>query len=206
MAERLASGRHHLSREQVAANQRQRLFNALAVVMADRGYSNTTVDDLIKQAGVSKATFYQHFTSKQDCFLSAYAHMQQHLMGAVSAVPATGTPIEHFGAVLDRYLSFIALDPSTARLFLVEVYAAGPAAIRRRVELQREFVTGVAEVFKARSEADRFACQALVAAISTLVVNTLTEADGDAVRALKEPILGYAERVMAESPQRPTAR
>ncbi|AFM15625.1 transcriptional regulator [Mycolicibacterium chubuense NBB4] len=196
MAERLASGRHHLTKEEVAANQKQRLFKALAAVMAKNGYSNTTVDDLIKEAKVSRATFYQHFDSKQDCFMSGYARMQRRVIDAILAAPATGTPMQRFAVMLDNYLGFIALDPPTARLFLLEVYAAGPEAMRRRVELQDEFVSGVAKVFKVRSKADRFACQALVAAISTLVTNALTDGGADEVKALRKPILAYTERVM----------
>ncbi|KGI66867.1 TetR/AcrR family transcriptional regulator [Mycolicibacterium rufum] len=200
MVERLASGRHQLSREEVAAHQRQRLFKALAAVMTTNGYSNTTVDDVIKEAKVSRATFYQHFESKQDLFMAGYARMQRHVIDAIRTVPTTGTPMQNFAVMLDRYLGFIALDPSTARLYLLEVYAAGPEAMRRRVELQQEFVAGVAQIFGARNDADRFACQALVAAISTLVINTLTGGDADAVVALRTPILEYTERVMGSAP------
>ncbi len=199
MAERLASGRHHLTREEVAANQRRRLFKALSAVMTKKGYGDTTVDDVIKAAKVSRATFYQHFDSKQDCFMAGYARMQRHVIDAIRAVPTSGTPMENFTVMLDRYLGFVALDPSTARLYLLEVYAAGPEAVRRRVELQQEFVAGVAKVFKARSTTDRFASQALVAAISTLVVNALTEGGGEAVTALRQPILDYTERIMGTS-------
>ncbi|UXA18824.1 TetR/AcrR family transcriptional regulator [Mycobacterium sp. SMC-4] len=196
MAERLASGRHQLSRQEVAAHQKQRLFTALATVMAQNGYSHTTVDDLIKAAGVSKATFYQHFTSKQDCFMAAFARSQQRVVAAMHASPTTGTPMERFEVMLDRYLNFIALDPLRSRLFLVEVYAAGPEAMRRRVELQQEFVKAAAKVFNARSAADRFACQALVSAISALVTNALADGDAAAVTALKKPLLGFASKAM----------
>jgi TetR/AcrR family transcriptional regulator len=196
MAERLASGRHRLTRDQVAASQKQRLYKALAVVMAANGYNNTTVDDLIKHAKVSRATFYQHFDSKQDLFMAAYARMQRFVMEVILAAPATGTPMQRFAIMLDKYLGFMAADPPTARLFLVEVYAAGPEAISRRMELQQEFVSGVVNVFKARSKADRFACQALVAAISTLVTGALNEGDSDAILALKKPILRFTERVL----------
>ncbi len=196
MVERLASGRHQLSREEVAAHQKQRLFKALAAVMTADGYGNTTVDAVIKEAKVSRATFYQHFESKQDLFMSGYARMQRHVIDAIRSVPTTGTPMQNFAVMLDRYLGFIALDPPTARLYLLEVYAAGRDAMRRRVDLQQEFVAGVGQIFGAHSDADRFACQALVAAISTLVSNTLTGGDADAVLALRAPILEYTERVM----------
>lgn len=200
MVERLASGRHQLSREEVAAHQKQRLFKALATVMTANGYSNTTVDDVIKTAKVSRATFYQHFESKQDLFMAGYARMQRHVVDAIRSVPTHGTPMQNFAVMLDRYLGFVALDPATARLYLLEVYAAGPEAMRRRVELQQEFVAGVTEIFDARSDTDRFACQALVAAISTLVINALTSGDADDVTALRTPILDYAERVMGSAP------
>ncbi|MGE2736042.1 TetR/AcrR family transcriptional regulator [Mycolicibacterium vaccae] len=196
MAERLASGRHNLSREQVSANQKQRLFKALGAVMSTKGYNNTTVEDLITEAGVSRATFYQHFTSKLDCFMSAFARMQRHVISAVDAVPDTGPPMERFSVMLERYLGFMALDPSMARLFLVEVYAAGPDALRRRVELQQEFVAGIAAIFDAHSDEDRFACQMLVAAIAAMVTNALADGDPGAITALHDPILGFTKKVM----------
>ncbi|KRE25575.1 TetR family transcriptional regulator [Mycobacterium sp. Soil538] len=196
MVERLASGRHHLSRDEVAAHQKQRLFKALAAVMTANGYSNTTVDDVIKEAKVSRATFYQHFESKQDLFMAGYARMQRHVIDDIFAVPAAGTPMQRFAAMLERYLGFIALDPATSRLYLLEVYAAGPDAMRRRIALQQEFVAGVVQIFDARTNADRFACEALVAAISTLVTHALTDGDADAVTGLCKPILDYTERVI----------
>ena len=199
MTKRLASGRHHLTRDEVAADQRRRLFKALAAVMVEKGYTNTTVEDLIKHAQVSRATFYQHFDSKQDCFMSGYARSQRLIIEFIMAVPEAGTTLQRFGVMLSKYLGYMAHDPATARLFLVEVYAAGPEAMQRRLELQQEFVVGVANIFKIHTQADRFACQALVAAISTLVTNALIAGDADAVRALDKPILEFAERVLGGS-------
>ncbi|ORB28047.1 TetR/AcrR family transcriptional regulator [Mycolicibacterium parafortuitum] len=200
MAERLASGRHRLSRDEVTAHQKQRLFKALVAVMGTKGFNNTSVDDMIKHAGVSRATFYQHFDSKLDCFMAGFADMQRHAMTAIQAVPATGTPMERFGVMLHRYLGFMALDPRVARLYLLEVYAAGPEAIRRRAALQQEFVAGVGRVFKARSKADRFACQALVAAVSAMVTTALIDDNPDAILALEAPVLKFAERALRAGP------
>lgn len=199
MGERLSSGRHQLTRDEVTADQQKRLFKALAVVMGDKGYGNTTVGDLIKHAKVSRATFYQQFTSKQDCFMAGYAYMQRSLVGSLQAVPVSGTPMQRFGTVLHSYLHFLAADPPTARLYLVEVYAAGPEALRDRMHLQREFVTRVAEIFAARSKSDRFACQALVAAISMLVTAALAEGDAQAIVELEGPLVDFTERALAGS-------
>lgn len=201
MAKRLASGRHQLTRDEVAAHQKQRLFKALGAVMGVKGYSSTTVDDLIKNAGVSRATFYQHFESKQDCFMAGYARMQGHIIDAIGRAPTTGTPMQRFSTMLDQYLGFMSMDPPTARLYLVEVYSAGPEAMTRRFELQQEFVAGVAKLFNARSQADRFACKALVAAISSLVISALTDGRPEDILALKKPVLTFAERAMGPAAQ-----
>ena len=199
MDERLSSGRHHLSPDEVAADQQKRLFKALAVVMGEKGYSNTTVGDLIKHARVSRATFYQQFESKQDCFMAGYTRMQSNVIGGLRATPVSGSPMARFRAMLTNYLNFLAADPPTARLYLVEVYAAGPEALRRRMQLQQDFVAGVAEVFAARSKADRFACQALVAAISMLVTGALADGDAQAILALEKPLVEFTERALPAS-------
>lgn len=196
MARPLSSGRHHLTRDEVAADQRRRLFTALAEVMGHKGYNQTTVSDLIRHAKVSRATFYQHFDSKQDCFMAGYASMQRSLVSGLESVPASGTPMQRFRAMLHDYLGFLAADPPTARLYLVEVYAAGPEAVRRRMRLQGDFVAGVTSLFAPRDQAGRFACQALVAAISMLVTSALAEGDAASVLALEKPIIEFTESAL----------
>src|SRR5438105_1831196 len=71
-ATRLPSGRHGLTREAVVASQRSRLIDAMAQVVAERGYPATTVADVVERAGVSRRTFYEQFADKEACFLAAY--------------------------------------------------------------------------------------------------------------------------------------
>ena len=67
----LPPGRHGLPRSFVASNQRERLLEAVASVTARIGYPDTTVHDIHSAAGVSRKTFYEHFTNKEDAFLAA---------------------------------------------------------------------------------------------------------------------------------------
>ena len=62
--ERLPRGRHGLSREEVAAQQRTRILAATVDVVAELGYPETRVVDVIKRAGVSRKTFYELFDDK----------------------------------------------------------------------------------------------------------------------------------------------
>ena len=70
--EKLPRGRHGLSPEYVARNQRERLLTAVAECVADVGYEATTVAMVSARAGVSKSDYYQRFENKDECFATAY--------------------------------------------------------------------------------------------------------------------------------------
>jgi TetR/AcrR family transcriptional regulator len=192
----LPPGRHNLTREEVAADQRNRIFRALTSAMAAKGYAATTVADVIKGAGVSRQTFYEQFDSKQECFMASFAMQQQLVVDQISRTPASNSPMQRFATMLETYLGALASRPERARIYLVEVYAAGPEAISRRRVLQEQFVEGIAAIFDAQTPADRFACRALVGAISTLVTTALVDGGPDAVRGLHQPFVELAERMM----------
>jgi len=195
-----------MSREEVRAHQRDRIFRALETVMAPKGYAETSVADIIKGAGVSRQTFYELFSSKQDCFLASYSNRQGAVIEEMVGKPAGTSPMERLSLLLEAYLAVMAKDPDLSRLYLIGVYTAGPEAIGKRLELQQAFVDVVAGVLEVGTAHDRFVCQALVAATSTLVTNALLEANPQAVRDLHQPLLGLAQKLMgASKPEVPEA-
>jgi AcrR family transcriptional regulator len=197
ISKQLRPGRHQLSREEVRSHQRERIYLALETVMPAKGYADTSVADIIKSAGVSRQTFYELFSSKLDLFLAGWARRQGVLIKGIVETPAATNPMERFTTLLRAYLTAMARDPALSRLYLIEVYVAGEEAVTKRLEMQREFVGVVARVLEARTDQDRFACQALVSAVSTLVTNALLEDDPQAVLALHEPLVGVARKLMA---------
>ena len=90
--ERLPRGRHGLSREFVAQNQRERLLAALAECLEERGYDGTTVSMVGKRAGVSKSDFYKQFESKDACFLAAYDDAVERIRERARWPPASRMP------------------------------------------------------------------------------------------------------------------
>src|SRR3954468_1833991 len=103
----------------------------MAGTMAEKGYVATSVADVLRAARVSRETFYEQFASKEDCFMSAFEEAYGRLIAALGSGATRESPAG-FSAILDVYLQAIAADPAFARVFLVEVHAAGPAALRRR--------------------------------------------------------------------------
>lgn len=193
MTRSLPRGRHKLSREAVIGQQRARIFAALAAVLTERGYANTPVAAIIERAGVSRETFYEQFSSKQDCFIAALEETVGELAATLgAAVAAPGSPIERYDRMLRVYLDALVARPDTARLFLVETYAAGEEAMRRRLELQRQFVDGLVAIFGRRSARDRAACEALVAATVALVTARFVDGDVAGVRTVRRTLVELA--------------
>lgn len=190
---RLPRGRHGLSRDEVEQDQRVRILVGMAEAMQVKGYVGTPVAEVIKRAGVSRETFYQLYSSKLECFLAAFDLVGDFLVGHLAAsLEGNGTPMDRFERALTAYLDTMAAEPAYARLFLVEVYAAGPDAMERRAALQQRIVDALVQLFDVRDERHRFACRALVAAISSMVTGPLVTGDLDAIRALGPPIVEHA--------------
>ncbi|CAN5512367.1 hypothetical protein BH10ACT1_BH10ACT1_28340 [soil metagenome] len=188
-----------MSREEVRAAQRERLLAAVAGAVAEQGYVNTSVAHIIARAGVSRETFYQQFSSKLDAFTQAFEAATVLLFGTPDGqtTPPIGTPLEQFDAAVTAYLDTLAEHPTYARMFLVEVYAAGPAALARRGELQSDIVDGLATMLDVSGDRGRFGCEVLVAAIGSLVTGPLVTGDLVALRALREPVVDLVRRALA---------
>jgi AcrR family transcriptional regulator len=139
--ERLPRGRHGLSREFVAQNQRERLLVALADCLAEKGYERTTVASIGKRAGVSKSDFYKQFESKDACFLAAYDESVERIRALVLAACAEeedwGTGVLAALAVL---LGVLAAEPARAQLVLVEGLRAGRGVYDRYQQALQGFV------------------------------------------------------------------
>jgi AcrR family transcriptional regulator len=107
--------------------------------VAAKGYAATTVADLTKRAGISRTTFYELFADKEACFLAAYDNAVDVLVRRISAAyEAEERWPDRARAGLEALLEALAAEPELARLALVDVAAAGPAAQRRfRAAIQR---------------------------------------------------------------------
>jgi AcrR family transcriptional regulator len=207
----LPRGPHQLSREQVVLSQRQRLLEATTDVVAERGYVKTTVAHIIARAGVSRATFYELFADREACFHAAYkanAELVAEVLAAELDRMRTGgerDPLARLDRLLHVYLHSLHDAPTLARVFLVEVYAAGPAAIDQRRASLEQFVDIVAETHRGETGLlgtephQRFAAQVIVGAVSSLVTNAVGAGDADLLLELHEPLMRLARELTRKS-------
>ncbi len=129
---RLPPGRHGLPREFVARNQRERLIAGLAEAVAENGYAGTTIAHITRHAAVSRRTFYEHFNSKDECFIAAYDTVMTELNRRVGeAFEQEEEWPQAVRAGLAAMLHFLTSEPHLARLSMVEALVAGPVVVER---------------------------------------------------------------------------
>ncbi len=129
---RLPPGRHGLPREFVSRNQRERLIAGLAEAVAENGYSGTTIAHITSHAAVSRRTFYEHFNSKDECFIAAYDMVMTELNQRVGeAFEQEEEWPQAIRAGLAAMLDFLINEPHLARLSMVEALVAGPVVVER---------------------------------------------------------------------------
>ena len=210
-AGRLPSGRHGLTREAVMASQRARLVEAMAHVVAEKGYAATTVADVVERAGVSRRTFYEQFTDKEGCFLAAYDAGLAAVLARIGQTAGAAAPPggwrERARAGVVGFLDLLVAEPAFARALQVEILTAGPAALERRAGMLATFSAvwrGVYEAARAEDPArpplpdEVFAV--LTAGIEELVRACLRTRGAAALPELADPILRTVFAVFGDRP------
>src|SRR5215217_8434766 len=82
-------GRHAPPLEVRLAQQRERLFEAAASVFATTGYADASAESISRAAGMSKATFYEHFANKEECILALFDDGARTVLGAMAEATAS---------------------------------------------------------------------------------------------------------------------
>jgi AcrR family transcriptional regulator len=195
---RLPRGTHGLDPSLVAASQRSRLLEAAGQAVAEKGYAAATIDDIVRGAGVSKKTFYEHFEDKLGCFLAAYEaasdELYEHVTAAQDAAGAGWHDRTRAG--IHAYLRWLAAEPALARVFLIEIAAAGPDALACRERLRDRYAERMRALQDGHAVRDEIA-HAVVAAADDLVVRRLRA--GEDVREL-EPVLLELQLALLRGP------
>ena len=115
--------------------QRHRLFTAAATVFCRCGYAEATAEAISREAGMSKATFYEHFANKEECLIALFDYATASLVEELVAASrgAERDFAERHRAGLRAILETIEADPALAQAILVETVGAGPRVAERRM-------------------------------------------------------------------------
>jgi AcrR family transcriptional regulator len=183
--------RSGLSRAEVIANQRARIFNGFAAALAYHGYEDTKVTDIVELSGVSRATFYERFESKELCFSAAYEDGVERLAAAVGeAARGERGWTNRLSAGLMAGLEFLAVDPALAHLLFVESLAAArPARLEHERSLER-----LAEVLRpplADGEVSEETARMLAGGLASHLSGRILAGEAERLPELHGPLLQY---------------
>jgi AcrR family transcriptional regulator len=150
MAEERATvprGRHAPPLEVRLEVQRERLFEAAAAVFARSGYAEASAESISREAGMSKATFYEHFANKEECILALFDEGARTVLTAMAEATAGAgpDPADRMRAGINVFLEQLASHGNESQTLLVEIIGAGPRAIERRDAILQTFADALYE-------------------------------------------------------------
>ncbi|HEX5989259.1 MAG TPA: TetR/AcrR family transcriptional regulator [Solirubrobacterales bacterium] len=191
------SGVRKLPSDLIRAIQRERLIVAMLNAAADLGYLETNVQDVIDRAGVSRPTFYEHFSNKEDCFLAAFDTSAERLRKKVDSAARKGGQIwrDRVRFSLEALLRFACHEPDTARTMVVEARSASATAVRRRVELMDEFArcleSQARELLPGTREHTPLTASGIVGGVESLLYSRLCKQEYDQLESLLPSLMYF---------------
>jgi AcrR family transcriptional regulator len=115
------------------ADQRRRILRAVGELVGERGYSDVTVELIVKRAHVSFKTFYKHYPGKEECLLalceSAFDSTEGEIRKRLAA--QAGPWPDQVLLALRTLVELIVAEPVLARAVIVESPTVGPAITER---------------------------------------------------------------------------
>lgn len=140
-----------MTREQVARNQRARLYGAMIESVARRGYRATSVADVIALAGVSRRAFYEHFHDKYECLWATHnSIVDRSRLRAIEAWNSQHGWVNRLHAACKSIFDDILEDPKAAHLVLVDSLGINPGARERTTLASSAFEHLLRAVMQAR--------------------------------------------------------
>ncbi|MDP2818601.1 MAG: TetR/AcrR family transcriptional regulator [Polaromonas sp.] len=184
---------------------RSRLIEGMAHSVAAKGYADTTVADIVREAGVSKRSFYECFATKSDCLIALYVAASH---GALKVLKESIDPrrdwktqVEH---ALGAYLACLASNPALLRTLFIEILGLGDQGLQVRRRMNQELADFVVQVVHAGhlhtpQEAARNSTMAMavVGGINELVLQAIESGRTADLAELTQPCSALVRAVLA---------
>ena len=202
LKERVDARLNGFGREGVVDIQRTRMLSAMAELVSERGAGNVSVAHVVERAGISRRTFYEIFSDREDCFLAAFDDAIERI--AERVVPVYEQPgkwRERLRAALIEFLSFLDDDPGTGRLVVVETLGAGRRALEHRGLVLAQVISAVDGgrlEAKGGAEPPPLTSEGVVGAVLSVIHTRLQSGWGGASRSRTYPSGAQAVRECAE--------
>jgi AcrR family transcriptional regulator len=196
------------SAESPASEHYTRLLQGMAQAVAAKGYAETTIADIVREAAVSRRTFYEHFSTKTECLIALYETASRL---ALQAVSEAFDPVQPWHAQVEQamtaYFDYLAQDPVLLRTLFVEILGLGMPGlvVRRRVNdeignfIQAAINTGGGDAEGPAVHLTSEMAMTVVGGINELVLQAIEQDRAGDLRELVAPATRLVRAVAAES-------
>jgi AcrR family transcriptional regulator len=181
----------------------------MAESLTEKGFAQTSVADVVRRARVSKRTFYEHFTSRDECYLATYQALSESLLALITQAAQMNAPAEErLAAATYAYLETLQSMPEIARTFFTELQMAGPLALKAQRRVHDRFADVMFELIEqGRPEhpearpLSRMMALAIVGAANELLMKRIDEGRPHELRDLGDHVVELIRAIMLVPPE-----
>lgn len=184
-----------------------RLLQGMAHAVAAKGYADTTIADIVREAAVSRRTFYEHFSTKTECLIALYETASRL---ALQAVSEAFDPVQPWHAQVEQamtaYFDYLAQDPVLLRTLFVEILGLGMPGLVVRRRVNDEIASFIQVAINSSGSADAppvhltgEMAMTVVGGINELVLQAIEQDRAGDLRELVSPATRLVRAVAAES-------
>ncbi|HEX5984705.1 MAG TPA: TetR/AcrR family transcriptional regulator [Solirubrobacterales bacterium] len=183
-----------MNADEVARHQKARLEGAVLEAVARHGFAATTVREIVALAGVSKSTFYEHFESKEECFLATFDSIVAEMAEKVAeAYEGEGDERERLVAALSRFMEIVVERPEAASFAIVDSLTLGSVGLAHRERAWEAFEQMARQYFDNASSqrVSDLTVRAIIAGITGVVYQYLRNGRVEELPGVVEPLIDF---------------
>lgn len=198
-----------------AADYRQRLLDALAVVMIRDGFAGAKIQDVVKEARVSLRTFYAEFPNKEAAFLALYRQQTEVVLGLIGNDLDFSRPWkEVMREGFERYFNVLVLYPRMTHAVTIELATLSQEAREVRQDTLDRYVELIIDLVEQGRQANPdvpsrsltpLMVRAIMGGVIELVYNTVVRDEMDQLPALVDTATELLWSVVTTVDDGPTA-
>lgn len=185
---------------------RSRLIAGMALALFEKSYGAISVADVVRIARVSKRTFYEHFSTREACYLATYEALSGTLLDRVEQTVLSEPDVQQrLRAAVQTYLSSLQEVPALTRTFFLEIQLAGPDALAARRKVFQRFAGTLQSIVRRGREdgaeirlLDENLAVAIVGAINELIMVCLEEERAHDLSALESTVVALFEALLRQ--------
>lgn len=185
---------------------RHRLLEGMAHAVAIKGYAATTIADIVREAAVSRRTFYEYFNTKGDCLIALYSAASHNALDVLrNAIDPARDWHEQVESAMTAYFDCLAQNPVLMRTLFIEILGLGPDGLAARRLVNEEIAAFMLKVINDDASAPRRRAplsaelaMAVVGGINELILQAIEQDRVADLRKLTVPAIRLVHAVTRE--------